>query len=139
MQSMRCGAFSSRESEVGRVALPRFSGARASKATSGRTWLGVGDRVRAYVLRIDRQARGPQLILSRTAPQFVSALFELEVPEIEEGVIEIKAVARRTAHLTAKEAQAQRLPALVAALASEDSQEGVAAFREKRAPVWKGR
>ena len=54
----------------------------------------VGDRVRAYVLRVDRQARGPQLILSRTAPQFVSALFELEVPEIEEGVIEIKAVAR---------------------------------------------
>ena len=54
----------------------------------------VGDRVRAYVLRVDRQARGPQLILSRTAPQFVAALFELEVPEIEEGVIEIKAVAR---------------------------------------------
>jgi transcription termination/antitermination protein NusA len=54
----------------------------------------VGDRIRAYVLRVDRQARGPQLILSRTAPQFVSALFELEVPEIEEGVIEVKAVAR---------------------------------------------
>lgn len=54
----------------------------------------VGDRIRAYVLRIDRQARGPQLILSRTAPEFVSALFELEVPEIEEGVIEVKAVAR---------------------------------------------
>ena len=51
----------------------------------------------------------------------------------------IKAVARRTAHLSAREAQAQRLPALVAALESEDSEEGVAAFREKRAPRWRGR
>ncbi len=53
-----------------------------------------GDRVRAWVQKIDRGARGPQLILSRTAPQFIMKLFELEVPEIEEGLLEIKSAAR---------------------------------------------
>ncbi|HSD39463.1 MAG TPA: transcription termination factor NusA [Rhodocyclaceae bacterium] len=56
--------------------------------------LRVGDRVRAYLLRIDRNARGPQLVLSRSAPDFISQLFELEVPEIEDGLLEIKAAAR---------------------------------------------
>ena len=56
--------------------------------------LRIGDRVRAFLLKIDRQARGPQLILSRVAPEFLVKLFELEVPEIEEGLIEIKAAAR---------------------------------------------
>jgi transcription termination/antitermination protein NusA len=56
--------------------------------------LRVGDRVRAYIAKIDRQARGPQLILSRIAPEFLVKLFELEVPEIEEGLLEIKAAAR---------------------------------------------
>ena len=56
--------------------------------------LRVGDRVRAWVMKIDRQARGPQLILSRTAPQFIMKLFELEVPEIEEKLLEIKSAAR---------------------------------------------
>ena len=45
-------------------------------------------------MRIDRAARGPQLILSRTAPEFIMKLFELEVPEIEDGLLEIKAAAR---------------------------------------------
>ena len=56
--------------------------------------LRVSDRVRAYIAKIDRQARGPQLILSRIAPEFLVKLFELEVPEIEEGLLEIKAAAR---------------------------------------------
>ncbi len=56
--------------------------------------LRVGDRVRAYIAKIDRAARGPQLILSRIAPEFIVKLFELEVPEIEEGLLEIKAAAR---------------------------------------------
>ncbi|HJV86058.1 MAG TPA: transcription termination factor NusA [Noviherbaspirillum sp.] len=56
--------------------------------------LRIGDRVRAYILRIDRNARGPQVILSRTAPEFIMKLFELEVPEIEQGLLEIKSAAR---------------------------------------------
>lgn len=56
--------------------------------------LRIGDRVRAFLLKIDRGARGPQLILSRIAPDFLVKLFELEVPEIEEGLLEIKAAAR---------------------------------------------
>jgi len=56
--------------------------------------LRVGDRVRAFVMRIDRAQRGPQLILSRTAPEFIIELFRLEVPEIEEGLLEIKSAAR---------------------------------------------
>ncbi|MBA2483019.1 MAG: transcription termination/antitermination protein NusA [Nitrosomonas sp.] len=56
--------------------------------------LRVGDRVRAYMLKIDRGARGPQLQLSRISPEFLVKLFELEVPEIEEGLLEIKAAAR---------------------------------------------
>ncbi|MDB5926309.1 MAG: nusA [Betaproteobacteria bacterium] len=56
--------------------------------------LRIGDRVRAYIWKIDRAARGPQLILSRTAPEFLVQLFELEVPELEDGLLEIKAAAR---------------------------------------------
>jgi len=56
--------------------------------------LRTGDRVRAFLFKVDRQARGPQLILSRTANEFIVKLFELEVPEIEEGLLEIKAAAR---------------------------------------------
>ncbi|AME24943.1 MULTISPECIES: transcription termination factor NusA [Burkholderiaceae] len=56
--------------------------------------LRVGDRVRAYIAKVDRTARGPQIELSRTAPEFLMKLFEMEVPEIEQGLLEIKAAAR---------------------------------------------
>ncbi len=56
--------------------------------------LRVGDRVRAYVAKINREGRGPQLYLSRTAPDFIRYLFANEVPEIEQGLLEIKAAAR---------------------------------------------
>src|SRR3954469_22224526 len=56
--------------------------------------LAVCDCVGAHVTKQDRTAKGPQLILSRIAPEFLMRLFELEVPEIEEGLIEIKAAAR---------------------------------------------
>ena len=56
--------------------------------------LRVGDRVRAVIARIDRAARGPQIELSRTSPEFMKELFRLEVPEIEQGLLEIKSCAR---------------------------------------------
>ncbi|MFB3080896.1 MAG: transcription termination factor NusA [Nitrosomonadaceae bacterium] len=56
--------------------------------------LRVGDRVRAYLSKVDRTAKGPQLVLSRLTPEFLIKLFELEVPEIEEGLLEVKAAAR---------------------------------------------
>lgn len=53
-----------------------------------------GDRVRAYILDVREEARGPQIFLSRTHPEFMAKLFAQEVPEIYDGIIEIKAVAR---------------------------------------------
>lgn len=59
-----------------------------------REHLKVGDRVRAYIYDVRQEARGPQIFLSRSHPQFMAALFKQEVPEIYDGIIEIKAVAR---------------------------------------------
>ncbi|MBW0454422.1 MAG: transcription termination/antitermination protein NusA [Candidatus Kinetoplastibacterium crithidii] len=56
--------------------------------------LRMGDRVRALVLKIDRNIRGQRVILSRISPDFIKYLFENEVPEIEQGLLEIKAAAR---------------------------------------------
>jgi transcription termination/antitermination protein NusA len=53
-----------------------------------------GDRIRAYVLEVEKGPRGAQVVLSRTSPELVRSLFELEVPEIYDGTIEIKGIAR---------------------------------------------
>ncbi|MCR9156987.1 MAG: transcription termination factor NusA [Rhodobacteraceae bacterium] len=53
-----------------------------------------GDRIRCFIKDVRRETRGPQIFLSRTAPEFMAELFKMEVPEIYDGIIEIKAVAR---------------------------------------------
>ena len=60
----------------------------------GRESYRIGDRIRAYIKDVRREARGPQVFLSRTAPEFMRELFKMEVPEVYDGIIEIKAVAR---------------------------------------------
>ncbi|EEX12987.1 NusA antitermination factor [Citreicella sp. SE45] len=60
----------------------------------GRESYRPGDRIRCYIKDVRREARGPQIFLSRTSPEFMAELFKMEVPEIYDGIIEIKAVAR---------------------------------------------
>ena len=60
----------------------------------GRESYRPNDRIRCFVKDVRREARGPQIFLSRTDPQFMAELFKMEVPEIYDGIIEIKAVAR---------------------------------------------
>ena len=59
-----------------------------------------GKRLRVFVVSVRRELRGPQVVVSRTHPSLVAKLFALEVPEIEQGVVEIKAIAREAGHRT---------------------------------------
>ena len=59
-----------------------------------------GKRLRVYVVSVRRELRGPQVVVSRTHPNLVQKLFKLEVPEIEQGIVEIKAIAREAGHRT---------------------------------------
>jgi N utilization substance protein A len=56
--------------------------------------LHMGDRIKAYILRVEKTTKGPQIMLSRIHPGLLRRLLELEVPEIFEGIVEVKAVAR---------------------------------------------
>jgi len=59
-----------------------------------------GQRIRAYVVEVRKEVKGPQIILSRTHPNLVKKLFELEVPEIYEGIVEIKSISRQPGERT---------------------------------------
>jgi len=60
----------------------------------------AGERKKFYILRLEEKGRGPIILLSRCHPKFVSHLFEMEVPEISEGVVEIKSIAREPGNRT---------------------------------------
>lgn len=62
--------------------------------------LSEGDRIKVYVVEVRKSTRGPQVLISRTHPGLVKRLFELEVPEIFEGVVEIKSIAREAGNRT---------------------------------------
>ncbi len=59
-----------------------------------------GDRVKAYIVEVRGETKGHQIIVSRRHPEFIRSLFELEVPELVEGIVEIKAIARDAGHRT---------------------------------------
>ena len=59
-----------------------------------------GDRIRCYVLDVTRETKGPQIVLSRANPNFIRKLFELEVPEIYEGIVEVKSISRAVGERT---------------------------------------
>jgi len=110
--------YSSREHEVLTAQVirpdPRTGGVMVELTSKGETTeaalpsgelmrdelLSVGDRVKVYVIEVRRTHRGPQMLLSRTHPGLVRRLFELEVPEIQEGIVEIRSIAREAGQRT---------------------------------------
>lgn len=76
------------------IKLGKTEGILPQKEQMPREGFKGGDRIRAYILEVKDSPKGPQIILSRTHPGFVARLFEIEVPEIYEGIIEIKKVVR---------------------------------------------
>jgi N utilization substance protein A len=59
-----------------------------------------GARVKAYIIEVREETKGPQIVVSRSHPDFIRSLFELEVPEIAEGIVEIRQIAREAGHRT---------------------------------------
>ncbi len=76
------------------VDLSRTEGFIPRSEQSSKEEFRQGDRIRAYILDVRRENKGPQIVLSRSHPNFVKRLFELEVPEIYDGIVEVKSIAR---------------------------------------------
>ncbi|MCU0666610.1 MAG: transcription termination factor NusA [Candidatus Omnitrophica bacterium] len=80
--------------------LGKAEGILLKREQSGKEEFRQGQRIRAYILEVRKEPKGAQIFLSRAHPNFVKKLFELEVPEIYEGIVEIKAVARQAGERT---------------------------------------
>lgn len=82
------------------VDLGKTEGAIPKNEQSSKEEFHQGERIRAYVLDVKKESKGPQIVLSRAHPNMVKRLFELEVPEIYEGIVEIKAISRQAGERT---------------------------------------
>ena len=80
--------------------LGKAEGVLLKREQSSREEFKQGQRIRAYVVEVRKEAKGPQIVLSRTHPNLVKKLFELEVPEIYEGIVEIRAISRQPGERT---------------------------------------
>jgi N utilization substance protein A len=82
------------------VDLGKFEGKMSSRERVSTEEYNVGDRIRAYVVAVENETRGPEIILSRSHPNFVRRLFEAEVSEISDRTVDIKGVAREAGYRT---------------------------------------
>ena len=82
------------------IDLGKFEGLMPSRERVQTEEYNVGDRIRAYVLAVENEGRGPEIILSRSHPNFVRRLFEAEVNEIADHTVEIRAIAREAGYRT---------------------------------------
>lgn len=82
------------------VSIGRADAVLPIREQSSRENFKPGDRIRAFLIEVEKSPRGPQVVLSRACPELVRALFELEVPEIYDGTVDIKGIAREAGNRT---------------------------------------
>lgn len=82
------------------VSIGRADAVLPLREQSSRENFKPGDRIRAFLIKVEKSPRGPQVVLSRACPELVRALFELEVPEIYDGTVDIKGIAREAGNRT---------------------------------------